>query len=1032
MSEKLTSRPGRWTRPLVALVIVMLANSAYLVVVRRLPGPPRTEIEAGIFLANVILHLVGGLLLFVPLNLLARVFLRSQGGTAACSSRWSWVAERLTGWVSLGSLTVSVLSGLYLMAVGNTRPQRPFMLTHSWAAGVAVVATAAYLALRARRADAAQFDRLAWRIARPMVPVALIVPIVILGILTTVSAPAVTIHNPALPPPTMYQEGGGRGGSQFWPASVQSVGQRFFPREYFIDSKSCGAVGCHPDIYKQWNESAHHFSSFNNQWYRKSIEYMQEVAGTEPSKWCGGCHDMGILLTEKPGTGKPRMDFPIKNQIWPPDQFPEAHAGIGCATCHSVVHVDSTMGNSDYTLDYPPLHKYVITNNPWLKNVYNFLITRAPEPHKKTFLKPFHREETARFCSACHKVHLDQPVNHYRWTRGFNEYDAWQQSGVSGFGARSFYYPADDNGRPAFKKCADCHMPLTASKDAGNLGGWIHSHRFPAANTALPFVNHFPDQMAAVQKMLQDKALTVDIFAIRRQGPAKGPGGAPPRGAGHRREAVVEGGPDQGPGKTQNPRSRIQNGAAPRASSLTGEGEAGQGIAAAVPESGPETVIAPAATAALKPGEEVLVDVVVRTRKIGHSFPGGTFDAFDVWVELKAVDDRGRVVFWSGNLESPDGPVDRRAHFYRALLLDGHANPINKRNAWAARDRLYAHLIPPGAADTIHYRLRVPKDCGPRLTLTAKVKYRKFSWWNNQFAFAGRPVMKGRPDYGQDGSLPGVGLATKSNSGPVAYDYDDRPMRFDQDLSRVSAPDKVVPKLPITVLSVATVTVPVGGKPMPPAAVPDPKKLRERWNDYGIGFLLQGDFKRATRAFQQVTKLAPQWPEGWVNVGRVRLQEGALNDARQAFETALRLYEVAPTPMTPLLRARTQFFYAQTLRNLGQYDPASEMLKRVLMVFPHDRNVHNELGQILFREARFDEAIHEFQETLRIDPEDLTAHYQLMLCYRGKGDEGRAQQHQQLYYRFKADETASQIRGPYERAHPYDNNEAQPVHEHEG
>jgi len=23
----------------------------------------------------------------------------------------------------------------------------------------------------------------------------------------------------------------------------------------------------------------HHFSSFNNQWYRKSIEYMQEVAG---------------------------------------------------------------------------------------------------------------------------------------------------------------------------------------------------------------------------------------------------------------------------------------------------------------------------------------------------------------------------------------------------------------------------------------------------------------------------------------------------------------------------------------------------------------------------------------------------------------------------------------------------------------------------------------------------------------------------------------------------------------------------------
>ena len=46
------------------------------------------------------------------------------------------------------------------------------------------------------------------------------------------------------------------------------------------------------------------------------------------------------------------------------------------------------------------------------------------------------------------------PVNAYRWIRGFNEYDNWQASGVSGEGARSFYYPAKPQG------CADCHMPL--------------------------------------------------------------------------------------------------------------------------------------------------------------------------------------------------------------------------------------------------------------------------------------------------------------------------------------------------------------------------------------------------------------------------------------------------------------------------------------------------------------------------------------------------------------------------------------------
>ena len=56
-------------------------------------------------------------------------------------------------------------------------------------------------------------------------------------------------------------------------------------------------------------------------------------------------------------------------------------------------------------------------------------------------MKPFVREQTADFCSTCHKVHLDTHVNNYRWIRGFNDYDNWQASGVSGFGARSFYYP---------------------------------------------------------------------------------------------------------------------------------------------------------------------------------------------------------------------------------------------------------------------------------------------------------------------------------------------------------------------------------------------------------------------------------------------------------------------------------------------------------------------------------------------------------------------------------------------------------------
>src|SRR6185369_1367203 len=117
-----------------------------------------------------------------------------------------------------------------------------------------------------------------------------------------------------------------------------------------------------------------------------------------------------------------------------------------------------------------------------------------------------------------------------------------------------------------------------------------------------------------------------------------------------------------------------------------------------------------AAGTVLEPGSTARVDVVVRTRKIGHFFPGGTVDAFDVWLELEARDADGRVIFWSGAVaDNGGGPVEPGAHFYRSYLLDGGANPINKRNAWQARSVLYVRLIPPGAADVAHYLVRVPK-----------------------------------------------------------------------------------------------------------------------------------------------------------------------------------------------------------------------------------------------------------------------------------------------------------------------------------
>jgi hypothetical protein len=91
---------------------------------------------------------------------------------------------------------------------------------------------------------------------------------------------AYRIMNPEIVPATMDQEGGGPR-SPFFPSPAGTKGGEFIPSNFFLTSAACGR--CHRDIYEQWNSSMHHFASFNNQWYRKSIEYMQDVVGTRPS-----------------------------------------------------------------------------------------------------------------------------------------------------------------------------------------------------------------------------------------------------------------------------------------------------------------------------------------------------------------------------------------------------------------------------------------------------------------------------------------------------------------------------------------------------------------------------------------------------------------------------------------------------------------------------------------------------------------------------------------------------------------------------
>jgi tetratricopeptide (TPR) repeat protein len=544
---------------------------------------------------------------------------------------------------------------------------------------------------------------------------------------------------------------------------------------------------------------------------------------------------------------------------------------------------------------------------------------------------------------------------------------------VSGQGARSFYYPA----RPA--TCGNCHMPMVESNDPAAKGGMVKSHRFPAANTALPYVNHDDKQMKAVQDFLKDGQISVDVFGITRTLPPSAPTD------------------DRVPA------------AEPSLSSTFAVGEESAQFASGGRRSSgpPPEVMAPLdrVPVTVRRGESVIVEVVVRTRKVGHFFPGGTVDAFDVWVEFEAVDDKGRVIRHSGAVaDEGRGPVDPAAHLYRSLQLDEHGNPINKRNAWMTRSVAYVRLIPPGAADTVHFRLDVPDDAGDKIFLKAKVNYRKFAWWNTQWSFAGV----------RDPADPHA---------PLARSYDDGKWLFNGDTTAVSGQVKSIPTLPITVMAQAETAVAVvgRGRPLPAMKPLLDAAVRERWNDYGIGLLLQGDLSGAEAAFRNVMVMDPGYADGPVNVARVLVQEGDVRAALPLLEQALQL--------SPKL-AKAHYFMGVALKADGRYDEALSHLEAAAIEYPRDRVVLGQIGRVQFLQRRYDEAIKSLQRVLAVDPEDLMAHYNLMLCYRGTGNTELAERERLLYERFKADEASQTITGPFRLRSPDDNNERQPIHAH--
>jgi len=364
--------------------------------------------------------------------------------------------------------------------------------------------------------------------------------------------------------PRQWNAVGPESGTEYFkPSLARTSSGKFIPAKTLDMNQYC--LKCHQDSHKEWSDSVHRFSSFNNPMYLASVAETRELSlkrdgSVKASRWCAGCHDPVPFFSgafDDP-------DFDMLNH-------PTSQSGITCTVCHAVTHVNSSEGNADFTIEEPQHYPFAHSDNELLQWVNNQLVKAKPSFHKKTFLKPLHK--SAEFCSSCHKVNLPYELNHYReWLRGQNHHDSWLLSGVSGHGARSFYYPPE-----AQNNCNECHMPTHASDDfgaqvfdeSGELK--IHNHLFPSANTAMAWLRDREDIVKAHQDFLNG-VMRVDLFGIRKSGTIDG-------------ELVAPIGPN-------------------------------------VPT--------------LQPGERYLLETVIRTLKMGHHFTQGTSDSNEIWLEVTA------------------------------------------------------------------------------------------------------------------------------------------------------------------------------------------------------------------------------------------------------------------------------------------------------------------------------------------------------------------------------------------------------------
>jgi len=368
----------------------------------------------------------------------------------------------------------------------------------------------------------------------------------------------------------------------------------------------------------------------------------------------------------------------------------------------------------------------------------------------------------------------------------------------------------------------------------------------------------------------------------------------------------------------------------------------------------------------LAPNDRVEAYVIVQNKNIGHSLIPEVRDLYEAWVEFTVKDSSGKELYHSGFLK-PDGMLDARAHSFTNRPVTDQGEFVDNHRVWTIHSVAYDNTVPAGRSVLVRYQFQLPADVNGEVTVTAKVNYRHL-----RQSYLNNIFGKDHPAY------PVVEIASKSR-----------------------------------VLKV--------GENEPQAADPADNADWMRWNNLGIALLDQFQYAESVRAFTEVIKLRPSYADAYINVGLTEISWEKYGSARTAIRKALSL---DPD------NVRAHFYDGLLQRRAGNTEQEIADFRKVVDAFPQSRDARRELGISYYQHNDNQAALEQFEALQKIDPDDLSAHYNLSILYRRMGKPKEAAKEQAMFVDKKVDPGAPTYSLDYLRVHPEISTESIPWHMH--